>query len=116
MTGKRERASQHEQPIKINWTGDTRTKFITRQLEPSLSDDDDEKANDAKLAMETVTRLETRIVVETFDEASALKHMLLLFEKFCSEYGAMWASENRRKAVARVHQELFDKGEQRGWF
>lgn len=112
MTDDYERESRHE-PIKIRWSGDTRTKFLTRHIEPLLSSDD--RANEAEKALDVITRQKTQLVVRTFEEACVMRELLLTFEDFCGRYGAIWATEQRRKAVGRVRQELFDEMEKRGW-
>lgn len=94
-------------PIKINWTGDARTKFKTRKVRARV----DDGVESGELVMSTLDRLKTRVVVKTEREAEALENMLETQAR--TRY--TWTTDAHQKAYRRVLEELRDGMSARGW-
>jgi predicted transcriptional regulator len=94
-------------PIKINWTGDARTKFKTRSVRARV----DDGVESGELTMATLDRLKTRVVVETEREAEALE--VMLENQARAKY--TWTTEAHTKAYWRVLDELRNGMRARDW-
>lgn len=84
-----------EYPIKVRWTGDARTKLVTREIEPS----------DCNNALNTLTRQKTNVVVENGMEKSELLECLNAALRR-SPSGTVWMTPQHKSAFERVRSEL----------
>ncbi len=95
------------EPIKIRWSGDARSKFKGRKVRARQADGH----WTGELALETLDRLKTRVVVKTEREALALEDLLSTMAR--SRYS--WTTDNHVAAFERVLNELREGMAERGW-
>lgn len=89
-----------EEPIKIRWTGDARTKFVTRELEPRAGTDGMRES--ARRAGRTIQREKTNVVIETVEEAEAFRECIESFHKHVTPADDGWRTAAHIRAVRRV--------------
>jgi hypothetical protein len=82
-------------PIKVRWTGDARTKLITREIEPSGCHN----------ARNTLTRQKTNLVVENdVEKAELLECLNAALRRTPS--GTVWMTPQHKSAFERVRSEI----------
>lgn len=86
-------------PIKVRWTGDARTKLITREIEPSGCEG----------ALQTLTREKTNVVIEDRVERAELLECLNAAVRRTPQ-GTVWMTPQHKKAFERVRSEILSVG------
>lgn len=98
--------------ITVRWTGDTRTKFLSRHVEPLEGTPDELLSKDrehVERLREITTRQKTNLVVKTRAELDSIIHALDTFVGHVHpDTGAMWASKQRYESVCRVRDAFKD--------
>lgn len=101
---------EDEYPIKVRFTGDARTKFHSRQLEPMHGTPTEQLSQGEDMlhrATDVAGREKTNLVVRSDDELEAILTNLRQFRDLANPAtGASWATRNHLKAVDRVISEL----------
>ena len=92
-----------DEPIKIRWTGDARSKLLTRSMVPTLEDGHEWP----EYAIETMQRQKTNIVINTRAELMAFEHaldnMLMRVQR-----ETVWMTAAHERAFERVHSDLIE--------
>ena len=88
-------------PIKISWTGDARTKLVTRYFEPAQADGDE---------LDGVTKMfarqKTNVVIKSEEERNALRRGLENMIETRSPEWTTWMTAAHMRAYKRVSKEL----------
>lgn len=93
----------NDYPAKIAWTGDARIKLGTRRIEAALASEED-RARKAELAWGTLTRQKTNVVINSREEAEALRTFVSELER--DGDGRVWLTWAHNRAYKRILGEL----------
>jgi len=102
------------EPIKIQWTGDARTKLGTRYIESRLYSNEEGVAVNAERAMDTLTRQKTQVVIETEEEAKAFMRFIKRAVRD-GDNGRTWTTAAHLRAFERVMGEFISGLKEREW-
>ena len=99
-----EAETELDEPIKIRWTGDARTKLITRYFEPAQAD-----GAEPDSVTKMFNRQKTNVVIESEEELNALRRGLDSLINTRSPKWTVWMTGAHMRAYKRVRNELPEK-------
>lgn len=96
-----------DEPIKFSWTGKAR-----RRIEGANRDFDSEKSD---RIVRTLSRLKTRVVIESVEEAAALAGEMADYEGEAGDGGRVWVNGSAAASCKRVREIVVDAMAERGY-